>query len=221
VVGLTGYVLPRIADLYHELRQPVPFPASGLLAAREFLVTQPFLILGVLVVLVVIGFWILRTRRGRYAVDVVVLRLPILGPLLTDYVLACLFQSLGILIGSGLSMLHAMDIAARTVGNRVYQQALTSARPILLHGAPFTEALRPFPNLFPLHAQSILEVGQNTGKFVTTLEQLATYYERVVSHKSQMITTLIEPILMVVVGVVLGGLALAVFLPIYQISNVI
>jgi type IV pilus assembly protein PilC len=221
VITLMVYVLPKIAELFSEVDADLPLPTQVLLSASNFIGSHPFL-LSTIVIVSVIGFMFsLKIEKVRLVVHGLILRTPILGGLILEYNLAQFFRSLESLVVSGTSLVKSVEVAKKTLRNKQYHRALTSVHRVILHGVPLSEALKPHRFLFPTQTQRIIKVGEQTGRFEETFKRVTDYFERSVNHKTQMLTVLIEPILMIVIGVVVGGLALSIFLPIYQISTVL
>lgn len=221
VTGLITFVLPKIADLYHELDAPLPVISSGLLTFGNFVRSQPFVILAIVVGLIALGLLMRANNKGRKILHRIIFRIPIFGELIKEYNLARLFRGLKMLLASGLSLVESVKIARKTLKNEVYLQALGEIYPVLLHGTTLTETLEHYPNLFPGEAQRIVEVGEQTGNVENSFEHIMKHYEEMVDHKTQVMASIIEPVLMVAIGLVVGGIALSIFLPIYQVSSII
>jgi type IV pilus assembly protein PilC len=161
-----------------------------------------------------------RYKKSRYVLHYLILKVPVFGELALEFNLARFFRALETLFCSGVSLVKSVDIAKKTLKNDVYQRALDEAHPMLLHGSPLTEVLKTHPNLFPLQTQRIVEVGERTGKLEEIFKRITGYYERALRHKTQMLASLIEPILILLIGIIVGGIAISVFLPIYQLSSI-
>lgn len=212
-------VLPKIAELVYEHGARVPLPTRALLASSVFAAAHPPALGLAAAMLVASALALFRTTHGRYAAHAAVLRLPLFGPLVREYYLARFFRALHSLFASGVTLFRSVGIARMTVGNEVYRTALAAADPILLAGAPLSRALRLHPHLFPSQTTRIVEVGERTGKLDEMFGHITGYYERAIRHKTQVMVSLLEPVLIAILGIVIGGLVLSVFLPIYQISG--
>jgi len=221
LIGLVIYVLPNVAKLFAELNAPLPLITSLMLSTSAFIVAHGFTLLAIMVALLLALYFVAKRPWGRHAIHTVALRLPVVGLLIKEFNLVVFFRSLNSLIGSGSSLVDAVEISKKTLKNSVYRRALEKMRPALINGAPLTEALRPYPYLFPMQSQRIVGVGEQTGRFEETFGRLTTYYERSLEHRTEMMTTLLEPILVLVVGFFVGSVALTIFLPLYQVANVI
>lgn len=219
IVGLTAFILPKIADLFSELNAELPLPTKVLLGTSDFVEQHPFIITGVFAAFGTIMYLLWRARESRYYIHYAFLKAPIFGELAREFNLARFFRALESLFVSGVSLVRSVDIAKKTLKNDVYRRALDGAHPILMHGSPLTEALHLHPFLFPLQTRRIVEVGERTGKLEDVFARISAYYERALKYKTQMLASLIEPLLILMIGFVVGGLALSVFLPIYQLSS--
>lgn len=220
VAGLIIYVLPRIVDLYRELGANLPLATRVLVGLGSFLEKFPFVIPGLIILFIIGYFLVKRYERSLYIAHSIMLRLPVFGQFIKEYNLVKLFRTIETLFKSGMSLVYCVDIAKKTTSNRVFRRALDSVNPILINGGHLSTALKPYPFLFPLQTIRMIEVGERTGRYQDTFRHLANFYEKSVNHKSQIMTSLIEPILMVLIAIVVGGLALTVFLPIYRVANI-
>lgn len=217
--GLILYVLPQIAELFEDLEAPMPLPTRVLLYGSAWAASHPLALLGA-VAGIVFAFWgTHKNRKGRYAMHYATLLIPIIGPLLKEYNIVLFFRSLEALAASGISLPRAVEVAKNTLQNDVYKHALAGAGPLLLHGIPLSETLIPHPKLFPRSMQKIVSVGERTGKLEDMFRRITAYYERSVDHRTRLLTVLLEPILMLLIGGVVGSIALSIFLPIYGAAN--
>jgi type IV pilus assembly protein PilC len=212
------YVLPQIAGLYNELGSTLPLPTRVLLESSNYLKTHPFQISGIVLLISAIIVALLRTKRGHYIFHYIMLRLPFFGELIKEFNLVRFFRGLEALFKSGVSIVNSIKIAKKTLKNDVYLRSIEGMEPILVHGVPLTDVLKPLPFLFPLQIQHMVEVGEQAGKFDVTFKHVVMYYERSINHKINTMNSFLEPALIVIVGFMVGALALSIFLPIYQVS---
>ncbi|MEK7561192.1 MAG: type II secretion system F family protein [Patescibacteria group bacterium] len=218
MIILSIVVLPKIAELFMELEVPLPLPTRVLLAAGGLAGHRPWE-LGIGVAATAGGLaYFLRRPIGRRAADAAFLRTPVFGTLVKEFNLVRFFRATGSLVAGGASLVRSVGIAKKTVRSPSYRAAIEAIEPLLAHGAMLSETLRPFPRLFPDQARHMIAVGEETGRFDDTFRHLTEYYERTIRHKVGMLTAMIEPILMVIVGIIVGGLALTIFMPLYQAS---
>ena len=221
VIGMVTIVLPKIASLFAEARVDLPLTTRVLLYGSSFIREHPILLISIAIGFIALIVALFRTKRGRYVFHTVFLHIPLFGGLIREFNLAQFFRALESLVASGLSVVRSVEVASKTLKNEVFKKALIGLHVPLLHGSPLSEALQAHPHLFPTQARRMLEVGENTGKLDEMFLRLMNFYDRAVRHKTQTMSSLIEPILILVIGVVIGGLAVSIFLPIYQISSAI
>ena len=218
---LITFVLPKIAELFDEVNAELPFLTKVLINTSVFVVTYPYIIAGIIATIVTAFIFAGRTKRGRLIIHGSYLRIPIIGGLLKEFNLAQFFRSMDSMVSAGISLVKAVEVSKKTLRNEVYRTTLESVHPALTHGVQLSEALKPFPHIFPTQTQKIIKVGEQSGRFDETFKRITGFFERAVQHKTQMLTVLIEPVLVIFIGVFVGGLALSIFMPIYQISTVL
>jgi type IV pilus assembly protein PilC len=221
VFGLSFYILPEIQKLYNDFGTELPQPTKGLLATSSFMADHKISLIVFLAAFIILFAMVLRTKKGRYAFHAFILKLPIFGGLIKEYNLIRFFRSLESLFASGISLIQGVEIAKKTTRNDVYKRALENINPILLRGISFSDSLLPYPNLFPVQIQKILRVGEHTGKLTETLKRTVAYFERSVDYKTRTMASLIEPVLMLILAVFVGSIAISVFLPLYNLINVL
>ena len=216
LITMMVYVLPKIADLFRELDAELPFITKVLISISTFIRMHPFILAGSIMGIFVLLLLSLKTKKGRFIISYMNLRMPVFGSLIKETNLALFFRTLEALFSSGISLVHSIDIAKKTVKNELYKKSLEAIKPILVHGTKLSDALKPFPFLFPLQIQRIVEVGEQSGKLEESFKRLNMYYDRNVRHKTKTLTSLIEPVILIVVGISVGIIALSIFLPIYE-----
>ncbi|MFC1595173.1 type II secretion system F family protein [Patescibacteria group bacterium] len=224
MIAVTGvlaiYVMPKIEQLFAELEAPLPIITKTILASSGFLASQPFLILGAIIFVILLISFLKRIKKTRFIIHYIILKLPVFGNLIREFNLSRFFRALESLVANGISLVRSVEVAKKTLNNDVYRKALDKAQPMLMHGVTLTEALKPHPHLFPPQARKIVEVGEQTGRIGDTLKRISLFYENSVNHTTKMMTSMIEPFLMVAIGIVVGLLALSIFVPIYQVATV-
>ena len=219
-LGVIGvFVLPKIADLYKELNLPLPLVTAVILGISSFLGGHPIILSLTLAGFFTGIYFIWRSKKGKYFLHVLFLKIPVFGEMIKELNLAKFFRSLESLMGSGLSLAKSVDVSKKVLGNIAYRKTIDQVYPTLLHGLQLSEAVRPFPKLFPIQTRKMIEVGEKTGRLEEIFVRISNYYDRAVRHKTQILTSLIEPILIVLIGAVVGGIAISVFVPIYQLSS--
>jgi type IV pilus assembly protein PilC len=220
VIVLLVFVIPVFERMFTSFGRTLPVPTqiviglsklvkSGILymaagaAAAAFLLRQYY-----------------RTDGGRKTVDRLILKVPVIGRILQKASVARVTRTLSTLISSGVSILEALTIVAKTAGNKIIEDALFRARADISEGRSISEPLRE-SGVFPAMAVQMVQVGEATGALDNMLNKVADFYEEDVDNMVTNLTSLLEPAIMIVLGVVLGGLIVAMYLPIFQLGNVV
>jgi len=221
VVFLMLYILPKVAQLYDELEVKVPLFTGILLSFGSFLTKYPLVLPTAIFSTLVCIYIFMQFKKGKYFFHYLTLKLPIFGDLIKDYNLVMFFRSMSSLLRSGVSLVDAVEVSKKTVKNEVYKKTIDKIKPLLLRGVSLSTAISSFPLLFPVQIRKTVEVGEETGKMEETLVHITNYYERAVEYKTRIMTVMIEPVVMIILAFLVGGMALSLFLPIYNLANVI
>lgn len=216
VLIITIFVLPRFKIFFASLHQKLPLPTRMLINITDFLGSQwPFLVAG-LVVFGVSLVSVLRTGRGRLLRDTVLLQIPVIGEAVRYGVVERFCRILATMLTAGVPMPEAMSVASAGVGNLVYESALMTARERILEGQGISRPLAA-SRVFPAAATQMLRVGETTGSLDVQLSAAARYYERELDIRIKRITTLIEPAVIVVMGLLVGFVAVALVSAMYGV----
>jgi type IV pilus assembly protein PilC len=214
------YVIPVFAELFSSFGQALPAPTQFVINLSNFTVRYfPFIGVGFVLFGVAI-YWLYRTEQGRLAIDGFLLRLPIFGDLFRKSAVARFTRTLGTLVASGVPILDALAITARTAGNRVVEKAVLATRVSISEGKTIAEPLTQ-SKVFPPMVCQMISVGETTGALDAMLAKIADFYEEEVDNAIANLTALMEPIVIVFLGVVIGGLVISMYLPIFQLGAVI
>jgi type IV pilus assembly protein PilC len=210
-------VVPIFATLFAGLGVDLPLPTKILIALSHFVGSIfGFLILvGLVAGISGLKIWY-GTPGGRYALDAVVLRIPVVGILMRKIAVARFTRTLGTLISSGVPILEGLDITARTSGNAVVERALTKVRRSLEEGKSLTEPLKE-SDVFPGMVTQMIAVGEQTGAMDAMLQKIADFYEDEVDVAVKDLLTALEPIMIVFLGVVVGGVVVSMYLPLFSL----
>lgn len=213
-------VIPRIAEVYKQFGADLPLPTRILIGLAS-LVTNYFLVAVILVALLVFGVrTLLKNPTSEYLLNNLSFRLPVFGPLNAEMTVAIVARTLGMLLYSGVAILDALAIMARAVPNNYFRSGLLEARELVEKGLPFSLAMRRNPNFPPLMSQ-LLAIGEETGTVDQSLGKVAKYYQDITERKTKTLTSLLEPVLLIIMGTLVGGMAIAVLLPMFNLISVI
>ena len=219
VVVLLTYVVPKLTTLFSESGGLLPLPTRILLGLSGSLTRGWWLWVGALA----LAGWTMRRFRvsasGRAALDRMALRLPLLGVLVRKLQVARFLRSLGAMIGQGVPALQALEVAGSTVSNLVIRRAVERVRSAVQDGASLSNALQASGE-FPTFVSNMVAVGQEAGTLDGALAKVATSYERDADRAIRALTTVLEPLLIVVVGLVVMFIVIAMLLPIFNLGLV-
>jgi len=214
-------VIPSFASLYESSGMLLPLPTRIVIQMSELLRSYFLYIAGALVVIFLIFKYLYRkSYKFRKLVDKMILNIPIFGLLIKKASIARFTRTLGSLMKSGVDILEGFDIIAKIAGNVVIQENLLSIREDVASGSSVAEPLRK-SEIFPSMVAHMVSVGEKTGRLDEMLEKTADYYEAEVDNTVNNLSTLIEPIIIVVLGVIIGFIVIAMYLPIFKLGEVI
>ena len=214
------FIIPTFARMFTAFGGELPLPTKIVMGLSSFLRSFWWVMLGGLVAT---AFGIKRyyeTERGRMVIDKQLLRIPVLGDVLRKGAVARFTRTLGTLISSGVPILTGLEITARTAGNRVIQEAIMAARASIREGETISAPLRQ-SNVFPPMVVQMISVGEETGALDDMLTRIADFYDSEVDTAVDSLTSLIEPIMIVFMGTVVGGMVIAMYLPMFKLINVV
>ncbi len=210
------YVVPVLTSTFRELAIPLPLTTRMVINTSEFLVNYYFLILGLIPVAGYSGWRFLKTDRGKFYWSTASLRLPILGTLVKRMNSARFSRILASLIASGLPISRALEITSKVLGNIHFKNSLSRASSEIQKGRALSDILKERPELYPPLVTQMLAVGEETGTSTRMLLRLALFYESEVSNATKNISSIIEPVLMIFIGAVVGFFAISMIQPIYS-----
>jgi type IV pilus assembly protein PilC len=210
------YIVPIFAKMFEGLGAELPAPTQFVLSLSGFLRANILTGLGLLIALAIAYRYYSRTPSGRLNVDRVKLRLPLLGDLIRKSAVARFSRTLATLISSGVSILDALDITARASGNRVIHDAIKKSVLSIAEGETITQPLK-VSKVFPPMVIQMISVGEKTGGLDEMLTKVADFYDEEVDAAVAALTSVIEPIIIVFMGIVIGGILVAMYLPMFDI----
>jgi len=210
-------VVPIFSTLFASMGVDLPLPTKIVIAMSNFVGS----IFGLLIIIALGGASIVQkiwygTPQGRFVLDTIVLKLPVLGMLMRKIAVARFTRTLGTLISSGVPILEGLDITARTAGNAVVERALQRVRRSLEEGKSLTEPLKE-SEVFPGMVTQMIAVGEQTGAMDAMLQKIADFYEEEVDAAVKDLLTAIEPIMIVFLGLVVGGVVISMYLPLFSL----
>lgn len=219
--GLIIWVVPQFEEIFASFEQALPVPTQMLILVSNVLRSwQAFLALGVMAALVLAFRIYNETPGGRYNVDSLTLRLPVFGKLARKVAISRFTRTLSTLTRSGVAILAALEIAERTAGNEVFAKAIREAGDSVRNGETLAVPLARSEE-FPSMVTRMIGVGEKTGALETMLSKISDFYDSEVRATVDGLTSMIEPILILLMGIVVGSIVVALFLPILQLSSLV
>lgn len=218
VTGLLIWVVPIFEDMFSSFGKALPAPTQMVVNMSEFLQSSWYIIIAILAAIFYGIKHAYKTKKGRLILDTIVLRIPVFGNLIRKTAVARFTRTLGTMLSSGVPILEGLDIVSRTSGNVVIENSIQKARKSLSEGKTLAEPLME-TKVFPSMVTQMIAVGEQTGALDAMLNKIADFYEDEVDAAVDSLTSLIEPMLMVFLGVVVGGLVIALYLPIFQLAG--
>ena len=220
VAVLMIFVIPVFAELYGGMGQALPLPTQICIDISHWFVAYWYVLVAAVVgVFMSISFYY-KTPQGHMNIDRLLLRMPIMGDLLRKVAVARFSQNMSLLLSSGVPILDGLAICAKTAGNKVVEKAIMESRISISQGKTVAEPLRD-SKIFPPLVCQMVAVGESTGGLDTMLKKVAELYEEEVDDAVNNLTAMMEPMIMVVLGVILGGLVIAMYLPIFQMGSLV
>ncbi|MEK7713337.1 MAG: type II secretion system F family protein [Deltaproteobacteria bacterium] len=218
IVGLLVFVIPIFASMFADFGQALPMPTQIVIAMSNFLQRWWWLI-GALAYGAFFGFKkYYATEGGKKVVDELVLKLPVFGDLLRKVAVAKFTRTLGTMITSGVPIMDGLEIVAKTAGNKTIETAIMKTRESISAGKTISEPLAQ-SGVFPSMVCQMISVGEATGALDNMLNKIADFYDDEVDSAVDAMTALMEPALMAFLGVAVGGLVIAMYLPIFKLAG--
>jgi type IV pilus assembly protein PilC len=219
-VFMLMFIIPTFAKMFSDFGGELPLPTKIVLGVSNFLRGQWYILL------LVVGGAIFAFKRfhatemGKEKIDRLALRVPVLGMVIRKAAIARFTRTLGTLISSGVPILAGLDITARTAGNKVVEKAIYATRESISQGETIAEPLRQC-GVFPPMVTQMIGVGEQTGALDEMLDKIANFYDSEVDTAVEQLTSIIEPVMIVLMGVLVGGMLIAMYLPMFKLITVI
>jgi type IV pilus assembly protein PilC len=220
VTVLLLFVIPTFQAMFESAGVPLPAPTLFVIALSRLLQSYWFFIFGGLLALAFLVRQWYQTPGGQLTIDRSLLTVPILGPLQRKAAIARFTRTLGTLVSSGVSILDGLEITARTAGNRVIHDAIMESRKSIAGGETISEPLKK-SGVFPPMVVQMINVGEQTGGLDEMLTKIADFYDEEVDAAVEALLAAMEPLMIVFLGIVVGGMIIAMYLPIFDMINAV
>lgn len=214
------FVIPTFKELFEDFGAALPLPTELVINLSNFVVNYAIEIFGSLAVITGLLIRFAKTARGQEVLHPLLLKLPIFGDIIRKVSVARFTRTLGTMLSSGVPILDALNICARTAGNKVVERDVQRARVTISEGKSMVEPLSESA-VFPPMVVQMIGVGESTGALDAMLQKIAEFYESEVDNSVTAMKQLIEPIMILILGTVVGGLVIAMYLPIFKMGSVV
>ena len=212
------FVIPQLTDMYKDFDAELPMMTRVLIGVSDFFVKFWWVVLGAIGG----GFYTLKkwraTKRGDRMIDSFLMKIPVFGVLRQKIVLTEFSRTLALLLGAGVSLLEALEIVAEAMASITYREALIEAKKKVEKGISLSQSIASY-DIFPTILHQMISVGEETGKLNDVLLKLSAYFESESEHAVKNMTTALEPMIMIVLGVGVGAMVIAIIMPIYNLTS--
>jgi type IV pilus assembly protein PilC len=214
------FVVPVFQKMFADFGSALPGPTQMVVNMSEFVKSKILYIIGALVALIFGIKKFYKTEKGQIQIDAMLLKMPIVGSLLRRVAVAKFSRTLGTMLQSGVPILDSLNVVARTAGNKIVEQAVYKVADAIQEGRAIVEPLEE-TGVFPGMVVQMINVGESTGALDTMLAKIADFYDEEVDQAVENLTAAIEPLMMVFLGGMVGGLVIAMYLPIFSMASAI
>jgi len=215
------FVIPKITVMFKEFNAELPLATKLVILLSDGLVEHGLLFLIGLVVFILLIVKLIKTKKGKYIFHGLLLKLPIFSPIIKKINLARFARTISSLLKTDIMIIKSFQITANVLGNVYYRDALNEMSNKIKKGGTINEVINNYPKLFPPIVTQMIAVGEETGELDYILEELAEFYEGEVDQTMNNLPAIIEPVLLLILGVVVGGMAVAVIMPMYSLTSAI
>ncbi|PJA33069.1 MAG: hypothetical protein CO185_00530 [Candidatus Zambryskibacteria bacterium CG_4_9_14_3_um_filter_42_15] len=216
---MTVFLFPKLLPIFQSLNVPLPLSTKILLFISNILINHWLFLLVGLALLVIIFIFLMRLKPFKYAMHGFSLKLPVIGPMLQHYHLTNICRIAGTLFKSQVHVVEAIEVTAETTTNLVYRDRLEKLAAVITMGTKISSFFEKHPKLFPGMLSNMIAVGEKTGSLSDTLIYLGEIHESELDEQTKRLSSIIEPVLMIGVGIMVGFIAISIITPIYEVTQ--
>jgi type IV pilus assembly protein PilC len=220
LIVILVFVVPVFQSMFEGFGHSLPLPTLIVVAMSDFFKTNFIYIFIAFFIISMIVKKVYSTEKGRILIDKAMLRSPVFGPLLRKVAVSKFTRTLSTMLGAGVPILEALQVVAKTAGNKVIEKAIFRVGDSIAEGRPIAEPLEE-SGVFPNMVVQMINVGESVGALDSMLEKIADFYDEEVDQAVENLTAMIEPFMMVFLGGMIGGIVVAMYLPIFNIVNLV
>jgi len=223
IFGITGFLLifiiPKFKSIFESMNVELPWITEFLLQVADFAENRWYIVIGGAIAFAFLVYSYAKTPFGRRHVDYLKLQVPVFGPLFKKVAISRFARTFGTLIESGVPILGALEIVASTAGNKIIEDMVMDASESVRQGETLATPLATKPKLFPPMVTRMIAIGEKSGALEQLLSKIAEFYDQQVETTVDQLTSLIEPMMIGIMGFLVGGMVLAIFLPIFKLQQ--
>lgn len=214
------FVVPQIAEVYKQFNAELPLPTQILIGVSDIIHNYTLVVIA-LVVMIYVGYRLVRQNpAGELLFNNLVFKLPVVGKMNIDTTISLMCRVLSTLLATGVAIMEALNIVAHTMENNYFRQALEQAAKEVEKGLPLSLAFKRNPDM-PVMLSQLIAIGEDTGTVDQSLMRLANFFQDSAERTVKTLTSALEPLMLIIMGIMVGGLALAILLPMFNLVNVI
>jgi len=213
-----SFVVPKLTLMIKEMNADIPWYTQAIVGISDFMAAYWWAVAVIILGLVGWGAYYLKSEDGKKEWDQIKIKLPIFGPVFRQVYVARFADNLSVLLAGGIPIINALTVVSTVINNTVYEAIFLKAAADVKVGGTMSDSLRRFPQIPPIVAQMI-RIGEESGQVDQVLNHIARFYEAEVDEITKNLSTLIEPILMVIIGIAVGFLSFAIIMPIYNLAG--
>jgi len=212
-------VVPKLAQTFADLELELPITTRVVIGLGTFLAEKWYLAILILIVSIIFAQTVFKRKKGKKTLDNLTLKIPVVSQIVKKTNAAYTVRTLSSLITAGVPLVRALEIVAGTLNNYYFKVAITQSIDKVKKGEKLSKALRPYQNLYPLTVIQMIEVGEETGETAKILEKLGDFFEEEITSATKNLTAIIEPVLMLIIGGVVGFFAVSMVQPMYSMLS--
>ncbi len=221
VTILLTFVVPKFTGMFQEMGRALPLPTQILLNISSFLKHWWWAGLGGIVIIGGALWYYSKTETGSYIIDEIKLKIPLVGKIVQEVILSRITLTLGSLLQSGVNILQAIEVTSEVSGNKKFSQALKKTLQDVKEGIPLSQSLSAHSEIFPSFVLGMIATGEEGGTLPEMLVKVGEYYDKETKTKVKTLTTLLEPLVILIMGVLVGFIIIAMLLPVFEMTSMI
>ena len=218
-IAMMVFVIPKLVSIFDEIKAELPLPTKILIAISDFLTQNGIIALGIFVFIIIVLKLIHKTDKGKSLFHYLILKSPIMGNISRKINLARFSRTMSSLLKTDIPIIKCFEITAKVVGNVHYKKSLLKAAEDIKKGLPISQSVSKFPKLFTPMIIQMITVGEESGEVDTVLKEIASFYEEDIDQTMKNLPQIIEPLLILVLGIGVGAMAVSIIMPLYSLTQ--